>query len=1135
MSSKITLTVFFLIASLFALNAFTLDGLVMGGPAGGPVGGASVELRHGNQEVFETNTDEAGYFILEELEGNNYMLHVEAEGFSPYMEMLSLEGDMTITIELIPGGNPGELTGHLFGVVTYESGELAAGLELNIHTYNPNTQPHYVAYETVTGDDGSYDFTEILDFANYNVMVMLPDMPFVTEVYVEGETEFNFVIEEYVPGETYSLSGTVTNSETGYAVAGIEVSLHGMQGIMLEAVTDEAGYYYFAEVLEGNYNLVVHGWNTGFEQFMAEIEIVEDTVFDIALIPVEQGELTLSGLVTDAETGAALPGIMVMLHAGPGMNYTTETAEDGTYIINGIFAGEYELVAHSQDQTYMHFETEIEILEDTVFDIELEAYPTGDLTLSGTITDEDGVAQAGIIVHLFGENIPGNMFTGVSNEAGYYEISGIFTGVYQIIVMGMQGMVLYEAEIEILEDTVHDIVLGGNQGGEGSLSGYVYNAETNEAIAGALIYLQHGWETYEAVTDEAGFYNFAGLAAGNYHVTAGAEGFEHFSEMIMIDGDVVLDIVLVPYEVGDYMLSGTVTDAVTGDVIENVHIQLFSQNSMAYMTTTNDDGFYEINGIFDGTYQLMAWTMGWSNYEPFDATIDIFDNVVFNFSLEPVQTPGSGSVSGTVYDADSGDVIPQASLYLASINGGNPGGGMWNHYHTNTDENGNFVIDNVAEGEYILSAEAEDYLISYYDGATNPEEATVISITENIEVVVEMYLTPLVFYSVSGIVMDYVNSVPLEGALVHAMTPGTGCNQWAVAIAETDENGAYVLEVPQGDYIFAAEFGENNPMNVMRQFYDHKQSPASADVVTVNEDITGIDFDLALQQNFDNSISGTVTVDGLVPENPVLVAAVSGGGNHWEDACVTDMFGNYMLNNLPEGDYYILAYEFASVPTYYPGVIDFQDAVAVTAAGNVTGIDFELIMPERNGVYQVDGYVTDHNDEPVANSSVVILDDAGIVLGFAVTNNTGYYLVDGLPSGSLTGIATKVLYETDQQNINVTTTGAADFVIIPEGTTDAPEDGVTPIAISLSNYPNPFNPVTTISFNLTAAGYTTLDIYNITGQKIKTLINNNLTAGDYQIIWDGTGRDGQILSSGMYFYRLSSGEFSATNKMVLMK
>ena len=605
--------------------------------------------------------------------------------------------------------------------------------------------------------------------------------------------------------------------------------------------------------------------------------------------------------------------------------------------------------------------------------------------------------------------------------------------------------------------------------------------------------------------------------------------------MIQIDGDVVLEIVLVPYETGDYSLSGTVTNAVTGDIISGVHVQLFGEQGHLGNAVTNEAGYYEIDGLYEGVYQLMAWSNGWNQFEPFDATIDILENIVFDFELVPFELPGSGSVIGTVYDADTGDVIAEAFLELSSV-GGNPGGGWWNHYNAVTDDEGNFAFDNVETGEYILSAEAEDYLISFFDGAANPEEATVIEIEENSQFEVEINLTPLVFYSVSGTVMDYVNEVPFAEAIVRAMMPGTGCNQWAVVESITDEDGNYTMEVPQGDYIFVAEFGQQGPgSDMMRQFYDHKQSPANADVVAVTEDISGIDFDLAMQENYDNSICGTISVDGNVPENPVLVAAVAGGGNHWEAACVTDMFGNHILENLPEGDYYILAYEYNSVPTYYPGVIDFQDAENVNALGNVTGMDFDLIMPETNGIYQANGYVLNSNNEPVTNANVVILDEMETVLGYAVTNSDGFYLVDGLPTGNLTGIATKVLYESDQEPLNITTTGSADFVINPETTTDAPEDDITPVALTLNNYPNPFNPETTISFGLTEAGYTTLNIYNIAGQKIATLVQNELSAGTHNITWNGTTRSGEKAASGMYFYRLQSSDQSVTNKMVLMK
>ncbi|MDO9577022.1 MAG: T9SS type A sorting domain-containing protein [Candidatus Cloacimonadales bacterium] len=89
----------------------------------------------------------------------------------------------------------------------------------------------------------------------------------------------------------------------------------------------------------------------------------------------------------------------------------------------------------------------------------------------------------------------------------------------------------------------------------------------------------------------------------------------------------------------------------------------------------------------------------------------------------------------------------------------------------------------------------------------------------------------------------------------------------------------------------------------------------------------------------------------------------------------------------------------------------------------------------------------------------------------------------------------------------------------------------------LSNYPNPFNPSTMILFNLPEdfSGQADLSIYNLKGQKIKTLSNLQITQSpDHQIVWNGTDQTGQPVSSGIYFYKLSL-EHSPIKKMILMK
>ena len=104
--------------------------------------------------------------------------------------------------------------------------------------------------------------------------------------------------------------------------------------------------------------------------------------------------------------------------------------------------------------------------------------------------------------------------------------------------------------------------------------------------------------------------------------------------------------------------------------------------------------------------------------------------------------------------------------------------------------------------------------------------------------------------------------------------------------------------------------------------------------------------------------------------------------------------------------------------------------------------------------------------------------------------------------------------------------------------TDVPYDyeSTLPSGYELAqNYPNPFNPTTTISFALPVAGHTELLVYNVLGEKVKTLIDRRLAAGSYTLEWDGTNATGDPVASGVYVYRLTSGEFVTSRKMVLVR
>ncbi len=100
------------------------------------------------------------------------------------------------------------------------------------------------------------------------------------------------------------------------------------------------------------------------------------------------------------------------------------------------------------------------------------------------------------------------------------------------------------------------------------------------------------------------------------------------------------------------------------------------------------------------------------------------------------------------------------------------------------------------------------------------------------------------------------------------------------------------------------------------------------------------------------------------------------------------------------------------------------------------------------------------------------------------------------------------------------------------------EDAVDPVGNRLSvnpNYPNPFNPRTVISYSLDQAGYTEIEVYNVTGQKVRTLLRDFQPTGNHSVEWDGRDDYGRPCASGVYLYRVRNSGKSCARKMLLLK
>ncbi|MDD4309706.1 MAG: FlgD immunoglobulin-like domain containing protein [Candidatus Cloacimonetes bacterium] len=99
------------------------------------------------------------------------------------------------------------------------------------------------------------------------------------------------------------------------------------------------------------------------------------------------------------------------------------------------------------------------------------------------------------------------------------------------------------------------------------------------------------------------------------------------------------------------------------------------------------------------------------------------------------------------------------------------------------------------------------------------------------------------------------------------------------------------------------------------------------------------------------------------------------------------------------------------------------------------------------------------------------------------------------------------------------------------------DDGITPVQKTAlhNNFPNPFNPETTIRYSLKEFSPVSIGIYNVKGQLVKTLIDERKAAGDHSIVWNGTDDNNRAVGSGVYYFKMYAGKFSSTKKMILLK
>lgn len=279
--------------------------------------------------------------------------------------------------------------------------------------------------------------------------------------------------------------------------------------------------------------------------------------------------------------------------------------------------------------------------------------------------------------------------------------------------------------------------------------------------------------------------------------------------------------------------------------------------------------------------------------------------------------------------------------------------------------------------------------------------------------------------------------------------------------------------------------------------------------------------------------------------------------------------GGTSWNNISFYDYLTMKYNSSGVLQWYrrfngsQGLGDFETAMKIDGNGNVyvTGecvgsptvndSSFATIKYNSNGDLQwVSIFPGSFNSTNVARD--IGVDNMGnvIVTGSSKFNSLDHYVTLGYSSGG--SLLWNMFYNASNgagndfssalaidNNQNVYVTGSSygmgtdyDFATLKYSiVTGIDPSNNKPLSYSLSqNFPNPFNPATTISFEIPSAGQVKLSVYDVEGKEVAVLINDYLVANKYNINWNA-----EKVTSGVYFYKLQTNEFTSTKKMILIK
>jgi photosystem II stability/assembly factor-like uncharacterized protein len=361
------------------------------------------------------------------------------------------------------------------------------------------------------------------------------------------------------------------------------------------------------------------------------------------------------------------------------------------------------------------------------------------------------------------------------------------------------------------------------------------------------------------------------------------------------------------------------------------------------------------------------------------------------------------------------------------------------------------------------------------------------------------------------------------------------------------ENGM-ILKTLNGGVVWSTQISTTtddiNAVHFLRENLGYTAGNSGVVQKTVNGGVQGPPF----------GISGKVLYPGgqFVNRGVVKALKYNASSNTVEimDEALIAANGDYVLSNIHQDSCDIMAFPNDEdednpvppvfVPTYYGGnntpTINWTASKTLYPTGNLFNINvtvYPTVGSGGNGIIGGGVFNLPPNVTPLPGSIIYAMSGNDFT-GYSISRTGGLYDINNLAQGNYRVICDRFGYRSAEKNITLGSVNldTVNFYMTGIGVIGIEPNGSNiPSVYSLEqNYPNPFNPVTNIHVDIPKSSNVKLAVFDMLGRELEVLLNRDLQAGSYKVTWNGAK-----YSSGIYFYKIISSDFTATKKMILVK